>query len=80
VLRWLLHGDSLSDSKDLLIPFISTYLPSMPSLAEDRVTKGPEGVKESVRAQMNSMNVDDLQCFRRRSSAFIGGTPTGLAL
>jgi hypothetical protein len=45
-----------------------------------RVTKGPEGVKKSVRAQMNSMNVDDLKCFRRRSSAFIGGTPTGLAL
>jgi hypothetical protein len=41
----------------------------------DRIIKGPEDVKN--RPQMNSHKVDDLQCFYRRSSAFLGGT-TGL--
>ena len=32
----------VTEGHEQLIPFISTYLPSMPSLAQDRVTNGPE--------------------------------------
>ena len=30
VLRWFFHGHSLSDSKDLLIPFFGKFVPKLP--------------------------------------------------